>query len=866
MRIDLPDPSLVVLVGASGSGKSSFAARHFAPTEVISSDFCRGLVADDENDQAATADAFAVLNFIAGRRLAQPRLTVVDATNVQPAARKPLLELARRHDLFAVAIVLDLPESVCQERNRDRPDRTFGPHVVRQQRSQLRKSLKRLRREGFHRVWKLETPEEVEAAELNRTRLWSDRRSEHGPFDVIGDVHGCHAELVALLGELGYAVGADGTTTTPPPGRCAIFVGDYCDRGPATPAVLRLAMSMAAAGDAICLPGNHDVKLARALRGDDVKIAHGLDASLTQLERESPAFREEVAEFLRGLVSHVVLDDGALVVAHGGMKEDYQGRSSRRVRDFALYGETTGETDQLGLPIRGDWAADYRGAAAVVYGHTPVEEPRWVNGTIDIDTGCVFGGRLTALRWPERELVSVPAARVYYEPVRLAAAGGGSAAAPPSADADAPTEEWSPPAEEEDRPAFLLDVADVAGKRIVETRLSRNVTVREENAAAALEAMSRFAIDPRWLVYLPPTMAPPATSGRPGLLEHPEEAFAEFRDAGVGRVICEEKHMGSRAIVVACRDEATARERFGVETGETGAIFTRTGRPFLGSREETEEALGRVRVAAEAAGIWDELGSPWLVLDCEVLPWSAKAAELIRRQYASVGAAARAGLGGTIVTLERAAGRGLDVAELLDTERRRLGHVERYADAYRRYVWPVAAVADLRLAPFHVLAAEGAVFADRDHGWHLDLCDRLVAADPEWIRRTERRAVDLADPGEEAAATAWWEELTGAGGEGMVVKPYDFVAPGRRGIAQPGIKCRGPEYLRIIYGPEYLEPSQLERLRSRNLGRKRSLAQREFALGVEALERLARAEPLHRVHECVFAVLALESEPVDPRL
>jgi protein phosphatase len=872
MRIALPDPSLVVLVGPSGCGKSSFAAHHFAPTEVISSDFCRGLVGDDENDQAATADAFAVLNFIAAKRLAQPRLTVVDATNVQQGARKPLLELARRHDLFAVAIVLDLPEEICQERNRARPDRTFGPHVVRQQRSQLHKGLKRLRREGFHRVWTLSTPEEVEAVELQRAPLWSDRRGEHGPFDVIGDVHGCHTELVELLRQLGYEVGEDGTTATPPPGRTAIFVGDYCDRGPDTPAVLRLAMAMAAAGDAICLPGNHDVKLARKLGGRDVKIAHGLAESLAQLEGESPAFREEAGEFLRKLVSHVVLDDGKLVVAHAGMKEAYQGRSSGRVRDFALYGETTGETDQLGLPIRGDWAADYRGEAAVVYGHTPVAEPTWVNGTIDIDTGCVFGRRLTALRWPERELVSVEAARVYYEPVRVAAAGGGEEAAgggdgantPASSSAVAPIAPAAAP--DPTRPAFLLDVEDVAGKRIVETRLARTVTVREENAAAALEVMSRFATDPRWLVYLPPTMSPPPTSERPGLLEHPDEAFAEYRAVGVERVVCEEKHMGSRAIVVACRDAAAAAARFGVDNGETGAIFTRTGRPFLDDPAATEAALAQVRAAADAAGLWEELDSDWVVLDCELLPWSAKAGELIRRQYASVGAAARAGLGGAIATLERAAARGLDVAEPLATERRRLAQVERYGEAYRRYVWPVASVEDLRLAPFHVLAAAGSVFVDRDHSWHLDLCDRLVAADPDWLRRTDRRLVGLGDAEQVAAATAWWEEMTTAGGEGMVVKPYEFVAPGRRGIAQPGIKCRGPEYLRIVYGPEYLDPGQLPRLRSRNLGRKRSLAVREFALGVEALERLTRGEPLYRVHECVFAVLALESEPVDPRL
>ncbi|HKZ13555.1 MAG TPA: polynucleotide kinase-phosphatase [Solirubrobacterales bacterium] len=854
MRIDLPDPSLVVLVGASGSGKSSFAARNFAPTEVISSDFCRGLVADDENDQAATADAFAVLNFIAGKRLEQPRLTVVDATNVQRSARKPLLQLAREHDLFAVAIVLDLPESICQERNRSRSDRDFGPHVVRQQRSQLKGSAKKLRREGFHRVWVLDSVEEVDAVELHRTPLWTDRRSEHGPFDVIGDIHGCHAELVALLDKLGYAVAADGLSATPPPGRRAVFVGDYCDRGPATPSVLRLVMSMMEASDAICLPGNHDVKLSRALKGREVKIAHGLADSLAQLEPEPGEFREKVADFLQQLVSHVVLDDGRLVVAHAGMKASYQGRSSARVRDFALFGETTGESDEFGLPVRVDWAADYRGRAAVVYGHVPVVEPEWVNETIDIDTGCVFGGHLTALRWPERELVSIPASRTYYEPER------------PLRTAEEDGEASEAVGADRERPPFLLDLEDVAGKRVVETRLSRTVSVREENAAAALEVMSRFAIDPRWLVYLPPTMAPCATSRRADLLEHPDQAFEEFDAAGVEEVICEEKHMGSRAIVVVCRDGETAARRFGVDAAETGAIYTRTGRPFLATDEDRDEALGRVREAVGTAGLWDELESDWLVLDCELLPWSAKAGGLIREQYASVGAAARNGLTASIATLERAADRGLDVTDLIAAERRRLDHVERYADAYRRYVWPVDGVEDLRLAPFHLLAAEGRSFVERDHVWHLERLDRLVAAAPDWFQRTDRRFVRLDDPDSRAAATAWWEGMTTARGEGMVVKPASFIAQGKRGLVQPGVKVRGAEYLRIIYGPEYLEPSQLDRLRNRNLGRKRSLALREFGLGVEALERLARAEPLYRVHECVFGILALESEPVDPRL
>ena len=581
-----------------------------------------------------------------------------------------------------------------------------------------------------------------------------------------------------------------------------IFVGDYGDRGPDTPNVLRTVMRMQAAGHAICLPGNHDVKLLRKLGGKDVQITHGLGETLEQLDADPV---DGLPEFLKDLTSHVVLDGGRLVVAHAGMLERYQGRSSRRVRAFALFGDTTGETDEWGLPVRLDWAADYRGRATVVYGHTPVADPAWVNNTINIDTGCVFGGRLTALRWPERELVSVPAAREYYAPAK-------------------------PLVALEERPERLLDVDDIAGKRIVQTRLARSVTVREESAAGAMEVMSRFAVDPRWLVYLPPTMAPTATSQRDGTLEHPAEAFAEFRAEGVGQVVCEEKHMGSRAIVVVCRDEETAQTRFGADG--TGAIFTRTGRPFL---DDAEPALARIRAAATAAGLWERLETGWLVLDCEILPWSAKAQELIDRQYAPVGAAGTAALDASVAVLEQAAARGLDVGELLDRTRGRADRVHRYSTAYQGYNWPVSGLDDLRLAPFHVLAAESGAFAERDHAWHLEHCDALAAADPDWIKRTDRRFVDLT--GSDADAIEWWETLTAGGGEGMVVKPLAFTTRGRKGLAQPGIKVRGREYLRIIYGPEYDAPDQIGRLRSRSLGRKRSMA----LARVRARRRSARA-------------------------
>ncbi|HEY7073024.1 MAG TPA: polynucleotide kinase-phosphatase [Acidimicrobiales bacterium] len=845
--LDIPEVSLVVLVGVSGSGKSTFAARHFRRTEVISSDFCRGLVSDDENDQSATKAAFEVLHFIAAQRMDAQRLTVIDATNVERHARQALLALAKRHHTLAVAVVLDVPEAVCAERNASREERDFGAHVLRNQRRELRRSMNAIRKEGFHRVHYLTGVEAIEAATIERRPLWTDRRADHGPFDIVGDVHGCYDELAALLGELGYELDEDGTGARHPAGRKLVFVGDLVDRGPATPAVLRLAMGMVAAGDALCIAGNHEAKLLRALRGANVTTGHGLAESLAQLGAEPPELRDQVVRFIDGLVSHYMLDDGRLVVAHAGLREDMQGRASGAVRAFALYGDTTGETDEFGLPVRYPWAEDYRGAATVVYGHTPVPEATWLNRTICIDTGCVFGGRLTALRYPERELVSVAAARIYREPVRPLA--------PPV------------PADGGGLTGVELDLGDVLGKRIVATRLHQTVTVREENAAAALEVMSRFAADPRWLVYLPPTMAPTATTSVEGLLEHPAEAFAWFRRDGVEQVVCEEKHMGSRAVVVVCRDPGVAARRFGVEGGgAAGIVTTRTGRRFLDGEDEERALLAKVRAGLDATGLWDELGSDWLVLDAELLPWSAKAEDLLRRQYAAVGAAATATLAAEQAVLDAAVARGVDAGDLAGRTRDRRAMADAFVDAYRRYCWPVSSVDDLRLAPFQVLAGEGRVHALTPHPWHLDVARRLADADPGTFRATASLTVALDDPGAEAAAVAWWEDLTAAGGEGMVVKPLDVVHQAPLGLVQPGIKCRGREYLRIIYGPEYTAGANLDRLRSRGLGHKRSLALREFALGIEALERFVAGEPLHRVHECVFGVLALESEPVDPRL
>jgi len=858
MRIEIPNLCVVALMGSTGSGKSTFAKKHFKPTEVLSSDFFRGLVSDVENDQNATGAAFDSLYYIANKRLEAGKLTVIDATNVQKTAREQVLKLAKEQNCHAVAIVLDFPPEVCLNRNNQREGRNYPSHVIQNHTRDLKRSLRHLKKEGFRFVYVLHSPEEADEVEIVRTKLWNDKREETGPFDIIGDIHGCYDELCALLSQMGYVVDKEYCIVTPPEGRKAVFLGDLCDRGPKNVEVQRLVMSMVEAGNALCVPGNHDVKLLKHLRTGKATLTHGLDITVEQLEAETEEFRNKVATFIDGLISHYVLDDGKLVVAHAGLKEKLQGRGSGRVRQFCLYGETTGETDEFGLPVRLNWAEEYRGKALAVYGHTPSVEVQSLNNTVCVDTGCVFGGKLTAYRYPEGEMAQVSAKQQYYESVQ-------------PLDYDIQMQ------------GDMLNIRDVLGKRIISTRLYRNITVQEENSAAALEIMSRFAADPHWLIYLPPTMSPCETSKLEDYLEHPREAFEYYRSHGVKQVVCEQKHMGSRAVIVLCRDEGTAKERFGVLDGSTGLIYTRTGRHFFeeAQREMENTILDRLRNVLTDTSFWEEYSTDWICLDAELMPWSAKAQKLLVEQYAPTGRAGRNGLQNAVAALEQAvrlqarsfaveentSGQNVDLSAVLDSYKQRRESLEQYTDAYRQYCWPVDSIEDYRIAPFHILATEGKVWSGENHLIHMDEIKRYMTGSDPLFMATNHIQVDLNDEASVQNGVNWWLELTSSGGEGMVVKPMDFISHGVKGeLLQPAVKCRGREYLRIIYGPEYTLGGHLERLKKRSLGKKRRLALSEFSLGMESLERFVAEEPLYRTHECVFAVLAMESEPVDPRL
>ncbi len=854
MKIEIPELCVVALVGATSSGKSTFAKKHFLESEVLSSDYFRKLLSDDENNQAITGDAFDALYTIAGLRLKNLKPVVIDATNIQPHARKKIIELSREYDCHAAAIVLNLPEHVLKERNKHREGRMFPDRVIERHRAELRSTLRFLRKEGFKFVYEIKSPEEAENAEIVRTKLYNNKKELKGPFDIIGDIHGCYDELCELLETLGYEKTADGYTH--PENRTVLFLGDLCDRGPKNIAVLKLVMEMCANHNALCVLGNHDYKLQKYLRGKDVQLSNGFDVTVSELEKEDKEFKKKADSFIDSLISHYVLDNGNLVIAHGGIKESYQGRASGRIRAFCMFGDITGEKDESNLPVRLDWAAEYRGKATVVYGHTPNAESYILNNTYNIDTGCVFGGKLTAFRYPERETVFVNAKKEYAVPAR------------PLNQNDEATESGD-----------TLSFEDVGGKLIVHTELNSNITVNEENSAAALEIMSRFAADPHWLIYLPPTMSPCETSSKKDYLEYPDEAFKYFRENQIETVICEKKHMGSRAVIVVAKDKKAAQTRFGVLDNKQGIIYTRTGRHFFEDEQLEETIIKNLTAVLTKTHFWEDFKTDWACFDCELMPWSVKAQSLLEMQYAPVGCAGKESLSAAVKALEVAvkresaakavtettSGQNVDLNGVLKNYKEKLEANRLYTNAYREYCWTVNSVNDIKIAPFHLLASEGAVYMDKDHIWHIENIKKYWCADPMFLA-TEYIVVDVNNEESVNKGTEWWLELTKSGGEGMVVKPLGFIAKNNGKLIQPAVKCRGREYLRIIYGPEYTMPEHLTRLKKRGLGKKRILALREFSLGAEALQRFVRKEPLYRIHQCVFAVLALESEPVDPRL
>lgn len=810
MRLEIPDFGALVLTGSSGSGISRFARARFSPDEIFELDFFLSMTGADGADPASRQAAFDCLLQAAEKRLNNRKPVVIDAADLSKGERRRLLDFARRNNAPLTLTALNRPEAPC------RKFKGAGAFIA------------ALKDEGFDRAYTLKSPAEADAAEIVRVPVPSDKRGLRGPFDIIGDPHGCFWELCALLQKLGWRVDPEDLSAVPPEGRMAVFLGDLGDRGPESIKVFRLAMNMEQSGHALCLPGNHEHKLLRYLEGKPIRIGKGIGETIAKLKEEPPEFIERLKNFLKKQVSHYVLDEGRLVCSHAGLPERLQGRESAGVWEFCLFGSLTGEFDEYGLPVSADWTADYRGKALTCFGHYPKSNIIFYNNTIDLDAACVFGGELAALRYPEREIVKVKAAKVYKETSR-------------------PIEPVRAPS--------CLNIQDALGSRIVKTGLIPKISVEEDSAEAALEIMGRFCLDPASLIYLPPETP---SCGKPGS-EGLSAAFKYYAKRGAGELVCAEKRGGARAVIIAARDPDAGR-RFNLTEKKDGIIYTETGRPFFeGGRESIEEGLLKgLKNALSANGFWEKYKTGWLCIDCEILPrpLAARGSEQVPRSLDAPGGPDN--LEEAILWLDKRGFSGPedeeqafnDLLAALKGEREREKALE---DAWRRFFHTAHNISDIQITPLNIMASEDRVWSDVNHVLQLEIIREALSG---WINLAPCRFIS-ARPGDKASfkqAREFLEKTLSEGGAGMFIKPKDFISARGGRLIQPALECLGEEASRIIYGPD---SGLKDHKRGGSEARRRAL--REFALGLEGLERFVSGEPLYRVHECVFGALALKS-------
>lgn len=847
MEITLPEIALVVLLGASGSGKSTFAQNHFRREDILSQERFLRMVAGSQNDPKAHEDASEALSFILEKRLKNGLLTVIDGRHVSQASRKPLRQMAKKNHVDMVGIWLDLPEEVL--RGRLVEGTTEGMAQVRQQKEQLEKYDLGLKAEGFLAVHRLRSEAEIDEVSIAIKKLPSNYKTETGPFDLIGDVHGCYEELVGLLGQLGYELKTDKSKLSSfkvihPEGRRVIFVGDLVDRGPDSTGVLKLVMDMVEDGVAYCVTGNHDDKFKRHLMGRKVKVAHGLEVTLAQMEEETEEFADQVKRFLQRLPDHMVLDQGALTVAHAGLREVMQGRQSGAVRSFCLYGETTGESDEFGLPVRHNWAGEYQGRSMVVYGHTPVPEAIWQNQTINIDTGCVFGGALTALRFPEREIVSVPAARIYSEPKRPLA--------------------LNLPKPEQDRGSGLVDFERVAGRNLISTRHQYFITIKDAESPAVLEMLQYGRVNPKLLIYIPPRLSPTKSSKQPGYLEHTTEAFAYYAKKGQEKVLVEKSMGGEQVTIVIAKDEVKTIKIFNTSREGLGSATNSIGHEYFKTKEQEQRFLKRFRDVLDQLDLWNSFKSDWFCITGEMTPGTYSWGDL-PTSYQRIATAGETSLNLRKGALQAAMEAGLDVEKLAHSNTVQEEYLQKFKTQLSVVDQPHSQLDHFCFTPTFLLASEGKTYFDKDQLWHRSIWDDLESKD-ELFCSPSYRWVDLDSEEEKREASQWFESISNAGGGGVIVRPSVFCIESGGDLIQPGLAVRGREYLRLIYGPDYDSPERLEQYRLRRLKDIRQLTVRQMALGMEALHRFVEKQDLTSVFECNYALLSLQTRDLDPRL
>ncbi len=865
--LELPVGAIVLLMGASNSGKTTWLQQQveqgmLQPDEIVSSDRFREMVSGlehldwrrasrDESEvlyqqyRLISERAFRLMEEVVQARCRLNQITWIDATHLQEADRAIYVDMGRRLHVPVLIVALDVPEKVLLERDRDRKH-PRGRERIKQHYRNFRSQMYSLRKEGFQQVHLLRAQQ---LAALQIIRLPHPLLRDIGAgIDVIGDIHGCYDEMLELVQQLGYVADEAGIYRHAD-GRLLVSVGDVMSRGPRSLDTMRFWQRQLAAGQGFMVDSNHGWKVARYLQGRQVKMAHGDElfvAELEQYEQEHGTdaleqLKREFRDMLLAAPSHLIFVKNGVhcvVVTHAGIRDHYIGKQSNRISDYCRYGETVAGQDS-DKPIRTDWFNQHESGELIIWGHDPRLQPSIVNRTINIDQGVVFGGQLTAYRYPEQSFVAVDAKHDY------------------AADPDSPLIRWRK------RRFAAPDLGQFIQGYSVLTDNYGEIGVRAEFVKAAIDTTSHYTVPLEELVYIPPTMAPPNVSALPDYLEHPAEAVQYYRSRHVQRVVAEKKHMGSRAIVLLFRSEQAAVPYIGRPLH--GSIYTRTGRAFFQPQLE-REVLEQLRSDLEQAGYFDRYHTDMVLLDAEIVPWNLKARELIASQYAHVAEAALHDRQTILDTLQVAGAQGRPVEEWINEWTELLNHAHVFAEAFQAYCWDTDGMEGIRIAPFHILAHQNSSFMDREHIWHMEHAQELAACS-KLLMETEYMVVELDEESDdEQRLIDWWTRITEEGHEGLVIKPESMTMHEGGRLVQPAIKVRGRKYLHIIYGMDYLQPDNLKRLKQRKTRKKERHALMEFALSVESVARFVRKEPLGRMHECVLAALALEADAVDPRL
>ncbi len=904
--IAVPRFALVVLMGPSGAARKEFAWKWFPRGSIVSVDRCREMVADDSSADSASAEALALLETWVAARTRLGRLTVVDTPGFDPRFRARMLELARQYHAPAFLIAIDLDAEPARERGRSGAKQSSRWRRGRQYR-RFRKALERAGAEGWNRAVTVNGRLAGVEVAIRPLRVECDVPP---PYDLIGDIHGCYQELRDLLEKLGYRKDpVQGYRH--PRGRRVIFVGDLVDRGPDSLSVLQLAMTMKRAGNALVTLGNHDNKLLNYLVGGRVRIDHGLELTVAELEAVDPGARkalvQDITAWLRGLPPYLMLDQGRLVVAHAGLPEHLHGRLSRVVTACAVYGAVrpVWHHDRPGGET--DWPASYHGKALVVFGHTPTPLVETRGNTVCVDQGCVFGGKLTALRYPERQVVQVDARDTYYpdDAPDLEVVSNGTNGADngehhdvhdeahnetppeiaPVAPCLDPDVDQGPSAQAASSPpapvtapsatsanadggarqpgasgnpgiaALLPDLGPLLRGGTLTTAWLGPVKVRSQQIPVALDLIAKGNVDPRWLVFIPPPILPSASSTRKDHVDHLEEVLRHYRDSGLPLMV-EEMHLGKRVVIALGRDDDICAERLGVRA--PGVIYDTIGvAPLAGHLLET--TIDRLRGVLEASGAFERLSARLLIIDAALLPWNLGNLDYVARQCLPAATALLASRARAIEALDGAIERGVPVRHLRDAALCDHDAARRTLHLLQQHVRSVGGPEDVRLVPHQVLATDTRTLFDKDRAWQWAEIERWMGGADVLF---PSRRVQVTWKGDEDAALALWEEISSSGGGGVVVRTMDWFPSPRGRPELPAVKVRGRETLRLELGPLYLSPDHISRSKGRALHARQATAIRNWALASEGLERFARGEPFSAYHPYALAVLAARASAI----